>query len=98
MNDAILNADLPMSLRLKRANRRGWRIDRPDNIRFLVEGAKAYRQLAAKQPWESTFEYNRVQPAGSFGDSATGAMVSGSSFCSQPYGSGPCQAGIVPPT
>ena len=68
MNAAILNADLPISLRMKRANRRGWRIDRPDNIRFLVEGAKAYRQLAAKQPWESTFEYNRVQPAGSFGD------------------------------
>ena len=68
MNDAILNADLPMSLRLKRANRRGWRIDRPDNIRFVVEAARAYRQLAAPQPWEATFEYNRAQPVGNFGD------------------------------
>ena len=68
MNAAILNADLPISLRMKRANRRGWRIDRPDNIRFLVERAKAYRQLAAPLPWEGTFERNRAQPAGSFGD------------------------------
>ena len=70
MNAAILNADLPISLRMKRANRRSWNLDRPDNIRFKVEGALAYRQLAAKLPWEGNFEQNRSQPAPftSFGD------------------------------
>ena len=63
MNSAILNADLPISLRMKRANRRAWRLDRKDNIRFLVEGAKAYRSFAAPLAWEGTFEQNRNQPA-----------------------------------
>lgn len=47
MNAAILNADLPISIRMKHANRRGWMLDRRDNIQFLVEGVRAYRQLAA---------------------------------------------------
>ena len=63
MNAAILNADLPISVRMKRANRRGWMLDRRDNIKFLVQGAQAYRQLAAQLAWEGTFEQNRNQPA-----------------------------------
>ena len=63
MNAAILNADLPMSLRMKRANRRAWMLDRRDNIKFLVQGMQAYRKLAAPLPWEGTFEQNRNQPA-----------------------------------
>ena len=63
MNAAILNADLPISVRMKRANRRGWMLDRQDNIKFLVQGAQAYRQLAAQLAWEGTFEQNRNQPA-----------------------------------
>ena len=63
MNAAILNADLPMSIRMKRANRRGWMLDRRDNIKFLVQGMQAYRQLAAPLLWEGTFEQNRNQPA-----------------------------------
>jgi len=59
MNAAILNADLPISVRMKRANRRGWMLDRRDNIKFLVQGAQAYRQLAAPL----AFEQNRNQPA-----------------------------------
>ena len=52
MNAAILNADLPISIRMKRANRRGWMLDRRDNIKFLVHGVQAYRQLAAPLAWE----------------------------------------------
>ena len=63
MNAAILNADLPISIRMKRASRRGWMLDRRDNIKFLVQGAQAYRQLAAQLAWEGTFEQNRNQPA-----------------------------------
>ena len=63
MNAAILNADLPISIRMKRANRRGWTLDRRDNIKFLVQGVQAYRQLAAPLAWEGTFEQNRNQPA-----------------------------------
>ena len=63
MNAAILNADLPISIRMKRANRRGWTLDRRDNIKFLVQGVQAYRQLAAPLAWEGTFEHNRNQPA-----------------------------------
>ena len=63
MNAAILNADLPISVRMKRANRRGWMLDRRDNIKFLVQGAQAYRQLAAQLAWEGTFEQNRNHPA-----------------------------------
>ena len=63
MNAAILNADLPISIRMKRANRRGWMLDRRDNIKFLVQGVQAYRQLAAPLAWEGTFEHNRNQPA-----------------------------------
>jgi len=63
MNAAILNADLPMSIRMKRANRRGWMLDRRDNIKFIVQGMQAYRQLAAPLAWEGTFEQNRNQPA-----------------------------------
>ena len=63
MNAAILNADLPMSIRMKRANRRGWMLDRRDNIKFLVQGMQAYRQLAAPLAWEGTFEQNRNQLA-----------------------------------
>ena len=63
MNAAILNADLPISVRMKRANRRGWMLDRRDNIKFLVQGAQAYRQLAAPLAWEGTFEQDRNQPA-----------------------------------
>ena len=54
MNAAILNADLPMSIRMKRANRRGWMLDRRDNIKFLVQGMQAYRKLAAPLLWEGT--------------------------------------------
>ena len=61
MNAAILNADLPIPVRMKRANRRGWMLDRRDNIKFLVQGAQAYRQLAAQLAWEGTFEQNRNQ-------------------------------------
>ena len=73
MNSAILNADLPMSLRLKRANRRGWMLDRTDNIKFLVQGVQAYRSHAAPLAWEGTFEQNRLQPAPftNFGDEST---------------------------
>jgi hypothetical protein len=73
MNAAILNADLPMPVRMKRARRRGWRIDRPDNINYVVQGALAYRQLAAPLAWEGTFEQNRAQPAPftGFGDEST---------------------------
>ena len=71
MNAAILNEDLPLSLRMKRANKRSWSLDRPDNIRFQVEGALAYRQLAAPLPWEGTFEQNRAQPFISFSDEST---------------------------
>ena len=63
MNAAILNADLPISIRIKRANRRGWMLDRKDNIKFLVQGMQAYRHLAAPSAWEGTFEQNRAQPA-----------------------------------
>ena len=63
MNAAILNADLPMSIRMNRANRRGWMLDRRDNIKFLVHGVQAYRQLAAPLAWEGTFEQTRNQPA-----------------------------------
>ena len=63
MNAAILNADLPISIRMKRANRRGWMLDRRDNIKFLVHGVQAYRQLAAPLAWEGTFEQTRNQPA-----------------------------------
>ena len=63
MNAAILNADLPISIRMKRANRRGWTLDRRDNIKFLVQGVQAYRQLAPPLTWEGTFEHNRNQPA-----------------------------------
>ena len=63
MNAAILNADLPIWIRMKRANRRGWTLDRRDNIKFLVQGVQAYRQLAAPLAWEGTFEQNRNQPA-----------------------------------
>ena len=63
MNAAILNADLPISIRMKRANRRGWMLDRRDNIKFLVQGVQAYRQLAAPLAWEGTFEQTRNQPA-----------------------------------
>ena len=62
MNAAILNADLPMSIRMERANRRGWMLDRRDNIKFLVQGMQAYRQLAARLAWEGTLsriEINR---------------------------------------
>ena len=38
-------------------------LDRQDNIKFLVQGAQAYRQLAAQLAWEGTFEQNRNQPA-----------------------------------
>ena len=75
MNSAILNADLPISLRMKRANRRAWRLDRKDNIRFLVEGAKAYRSFAAPLAWEGTFEQNRNQPFVSFADDSTSLMM-----------------------
>ena len=73
MNTAILNADLPISIRMKRANRRGWMLDRKDNITFVVQGALAYRQLATPLSWEGTFEQNRSQPAPftSFGDEST---------------------------
>ena len=63
MNAAILNADLPISIRMKRANRRGWMLDRRDNIKFLVHGVQAYRQLAAALAWEGTFEQTRAAPA-----------------------------------
>jgi len=63
MNAAILNADLPISLRMKRAHRRGWMLDRRDNIKFLVQGMQAYRHLASPLAWEATFEQNRAQPA-----------------------------------
>ena len=63
MNAAILNADLPISIRMKRANRRGWMLDRRDNIKFLVQGMQAYRHLATPLAWEGTFEHNRNQPA-----------------------------------
>ena len=78
MNSAILNADLPIALRMKRANKRGWRIDRKDNIRFLVEGVKAYREYAALTPWESTLQAQREQPAPftSFATESTELMFS----------------------
>ena len=63
MNAAILNADLPISIRMKRANRRGWMLDRKDNIKFLVQGMQAYRHLATPLAWEGTYEQNRAQPA-----------------------------------
>ena len=63
LHAAILNADLLISIRMKRADRRGWMLDRRDNIKFLVQGAQAYRQLAAQLAWEGTFEQNRNQPA-----------------------------------
>ena len=77
MNTAILDGDLPMSLRLKRANRRSWSIDRPDNIRYVVEGAVAYREHAAPLPWEGTFALNRAQPAPftGFADEATALIM-----------------------
>ena len=77
MNAAILNADLPISLRIKRANRRRWMLDRKDNIQFLVEGLKAYRSHSAPLAWEGTFEQNRNQPAPfvSFADDSTSLMM-----------------------
>ena len=63
MNAAILNADLPLSIRMKRSNRRGWMLDRKDNIKFLVQGMQAYRHLATPLAWEGTYEQNRAQPA-----------------------------------
>ena len=63
MNAAIRNADLPISIRMKRANRRGWMLDRKDNIKFLVQGMQAYRHLATPLAWEGTYEQNRAQPA-----------------------------------
>ena len=77
MNAAILNADLPISLRIKRANRRRWMLDRKDNIQFLVEGLKAYRSHSAPLAWEATFEQNRNQPAPfvSFADDSTSLMM-----------------------
>ena len=79
MNAAILNADLPMPVRMKRARRRAWRIDRPDNINYVVQGALAYRQLAAPLAWEGTFEQNRAQPAPftGFGDESTVLYMEG---------------------
>ena len=38
-------------------------LDRRDNIKFLVHGVQAYRQLAAPLAWEGTFEQTRNQPA-----------------------------------
>ena len=77
MNAAILGEELPMSLRMKRANRRGWRIDRPDNINNIVQAKLAYRQLAAPLSWEGTFEQNRAQPAPftGFGDESTALYI-----------------------
>ena len=59
MNAAILNADLAMSIPMKRANRRGWMLHRRDNIKFLVQGTQAYRQLAA--PWHGKEPLSRIE-------------------------------------
>ena len=76
MNSAILNADLPIALRMKRANKRGWRIDRKDNIRFLVEGMKAYREYAALTPWETTMQAQKPALFTSFANQSTELMFS----------------------
>ena len=60
---------LPMSIRMKGANRRGWMLDRKNNIKFLVHAMQAYRHLATPLAREGTFEQNRVQlaPFSTFG-------------------------------
>ena len=63
MNADILGHDLPMSERLKRKNRRGWRLDRRDNIAMVAQATRAYIEVAAPLPWEGTFTANRAHLA-----------------------------------